>query len=229
MSNLLENNMGSTLEQTQQSNMIKQQVRSWNVLDPFVLNLLSSIPREAFILNEYKQLAYCEDFLPIGFNQVTLPPNIVGRLLQALKLNHKDNVLEVGTGTGYLTALMAQLSPQILSFEIIRELSYQAKTKLRTLNLDHVQFEVGDGVLGCTTKAPFDAIVLTGSVPVLPKALREQLSIQGRLFAVVGIAPVMTAFLITRLSQDRFREQALFETNIPELINAPMLKQFHFN
>jgi protein-L-isoaspartate(D-aspartate) O-methyltransferase len=222
-------NIDLTLEQNQQLNMVNQQIRSWDVLEQSILELILSVPRKPFVLNEYQASAYCDDFLPIGFEQLTLPPNIVGRLLQSLNLDPRETILEVGTGTGYLTTLLCQLAYKIISVEIIRELSYQAKTNLRTFNRNNVQLEVGDGVCGWPSKAPFDAIVLTGSVPVLPKALREQLSINGRLFAIVGTAPVMTAFLITRLSQDRFREQALFETAVPALINAPSLKPFHFN
>ena len=211
-----------------QVNMVQRQVRPWQVLDPNILELLLSIPREPFILEEYEQLAYCDTLLPIGYDQLTLPPKIVGRLLQALKLHAHETVLEVGTGTGYLSTLLAHLCHKVVSLEIIHELSYQAKINLRSFNISNVELEVGDGIHGCALKAPFDAIILTGSVPVLPKALREQLSINGRLFAVVGESSIMTAFLITRLSQDRFREQPLFETEIPVLFNAPHLKNFDF-
>lgn len=211
-----------------QRNMVQKQVSPWNVLEKSILDLLLTVPREPFVLKKYQDLAYSDTFLPIGFDQVTLPPKIVGRLLQALKLAPEESVLEIGTGTGYLTTLLAKLTHQIVSIEIIHELSHQAKVNLRAFHARHVQLHVGDGIHGYMTKAPFDAIVLTGSVPVLPKALREQLSINGRLFAVVGEPPVMTAFLITRLGKDRFREQALFETEIPILFNAPSPELFNF-
>ncbi len=211
-----------------QLNMVQRQIRPWHVLDPNILELLLSVPREPFILEEYQHLAYSDTLLPIGYDQLTLPPKIVGRLLQALKLHGHETVLEVGTGTGYLTTLLARLCRKVISLEIIQELSCQAKVNLRSFNVCNAELEVDDGIHGFAAKAPFDAIVLSGSVPVLPKALREQLSINGRLFAVVGESSIMTAFLITRLSQDRFREQALFETEIPVLINAPHLNYFDF-
>jgi protein-L-isoaspartate(D-aspartate) O-methyltransferase len=209
-------------------NMVQQQVRTWDVLDPRILDLLSTIPREPFVLPAFKALAYSDAFLPIGFNQVILQAKIVGRLLQALNIKETESVLEIGTGTGYITALLCLLAKKVASIEIIAELSFEAKHHLKSLDLQNVTLEVGNGIEGCPVHGPYDVIVLTGSVPLLAKALREQLSIKGRLFAVTGQAPAMSAILITRVDKELWKEKVLFETDIPPLLHGPESKTFTF-
>jgi len=209
------------------SNMVQKQVRAWEVLDARILNLLTLIPREQFV-SAPKALAFSDTFVPIGFDQVTLPAKIVGRALQALQITNTESVLEIGTGTGYLTALLCHLAKKVTSLEIIPELSFEAKQHLKTLKLHNATLEVGNGMEGWPNHGPYDVIILTGSVPLLPKILREQLSIQGRLFAVVGQPPTMSALLITRMTKELWQEKALFETDIPPLLHGPKPKSFHF-
>ncbi len=210
------------------SNMVQQQVRAWDVLDPSVLEIMSQIPRELFVAKEFQQLAFSDAFVPIGFDQVSLKPNIIGRMLQALQLNKKDSVLEVGTGTGYITALAAHFVKSIISIEIIPELSQIAKGLLRNLGIFNVNLEVGNAATGYSIHAPYDVIMMTGSVPCLPKGLIDQLAFNGRLFVVVGNSPAMSALLITRHNKNRFTDKILFETDIPPLQNAEQPNKFRF-
>ena len=210
------------------SNMVQKQVRAWEVLDPRILNLLTLIPREQFVPADFQALAFTDTFIPIGFNQVMLPAKIVGRALQALNIQETESVLEIGTGTGYLTALLCHLAHKVTSVEIIPELSLTAKHHLKALHLQNATLEVGNGIDGWPDHGPYDVIILTGSVPLIPKALRAQLSIHGRLFAVVGQAPAMSAVLITRINQELWREKVLFETDIPALLHGPQPKAFSF-
>lgn len=209
-------------------NMVQQQVRPWDVLDTNILDLLSTVPREHFVPAEFQALAFSDTAIPIGHEQVMLPPKIVGRMLQALELDKQETILEVGTGTGYVTALLACLAKRVVSLEINASLSQQAALLLKKLEFRNVQLEVGDGTLGCPQYAPYDAIVFTGSLPLLPKILREQVSIDGRIIAILGKEPVMSAVLLTRADKDRWVERRLFETVVPPLINAPQMEQFQF-
>ena len=214
--------------QTARLNMVQQQIRTWGVLDPKILELLSTLPREEFVPSAYKTLAFSDAAIPIGYDQVMLPPKIVGRMLQALTLSKQDSVLEVGTGTGYITALLSELTKRVLSLEIIPELAQVAQDKLNTLNLHNIDLRVANGAKGWFQESPYDVIAITGSLPVLPPQLREQLAVKGRLFVVVGAAPVMTAKLIIRQEAAEWSEQNLFETVIPSLLEAPQPELFRF-
>jgi protein-L-isoaspartate(D-aspartate) O-methyltransferase len=193
-----------------------------------------TLPREQFVLPAYRHLAFSDSFMPIGEGQVSLPPKIIGRMLQALKLDPQETVLEVGTGTGYITALLACLVKQVVSVEIIPTLSVKATQLLYSLNLSHrlhshpIQLAVGNAAQGWQAQAPYDAILFTGSLPFLPADVREQLSVKGRIFAILGREPVMSATLLTRLGKERWSEQVLFETVLPPLIDTPPLKGFQF-
>lgn len=210
------------------TNMVKQQVRAWDVSDPRILEPLSTLPREHFIPEAYRGVAYADTLVPIGYGEWMLPAKVVGRLLQALHLDESDAVLEIGTGTGYVTALLAHLVKSVVSVEIIPQLAHSASQILPHLDIQNVAIEVGDGLQGPVAAGaePFDAIVLTGSVPCLPKHLRERLAINGRLFAVIGEPPVMSAVLLTRLTKEYWTEQSVFETVIPPLQHAPRLGHF---
>lgn len=209
-------------------NMVQQQVRTWDVLDPRILELMALIPREKFVPPDFQQLAFSDTFIPIGHNQVMLPPKIVGRILQSLALNKRDSVLQIGTGTGYITSILCQLAKKITAVEINPELAKQTLKNLKELGLHNFVLEVGDAMPGWPNNAPYDAIILTGSVPVLPKSLGNELAINGRLFAVIGKSPAMSAIVLTRLDKEQWSKQVLFETNIPPMIPTTKVEDFQF-
>jgi protein-L-isoaspartate(D-aspartate) O-methyltransferase len=218
---------------TARFNMIEQQIRTWEVLDPKVLTLLNDLPREKFVPSEYAGLAFADIEIPIGFGQTMLSPKLEGRILQALNVEKTNTVLHIGTGSGYFTALLARLAKQVVSVEIEAELSAVAAKHLADNHISNVVLKVTDANSGRLTtvagkKILYDAIVYTASSPVEPVGMREQLNVGGVMFIVLGVAPVMRATLIQRVSETGFREDVLFETCIPELINAPQVKQFEF-
>ena len=209
-------------------NMIEQQIRTWDVLDPAVLQGLSALPREDFIPEAYKGLAFADIEVPIGEGQTMLSPKIEGRFLQALQLRAMDKVLQIGAGSGYFSALMAQFCQHVTAVEIDGELCKLAKANLKKHGIENVTVQKADGIKGLAKEAPFDAIVLCGSCPVEPKHLREQLAVGGRMFVVLGKPPVMQATLIQRKSQDSYKLDVIFETQLAELVNAPQAVNFIF-
>lgn len=208
-------------------NMIEQQIRTWEVLDPTVLALLNNVPREAFVPERYQGLAFADLEIPLGYGQSMLSPKLEARMLQALDLKKTDSVLEIGTGSGYMTALLAKLTKEVYSVELISELSTAAAQKLVAHGISNIILEVGDGAHGWTDGV-FDVIVLTGSLPVLPKAFEQQLKVGGRLLAVVGEAPAMEAILVNCVSAGVYRRVSLFETCTPSLMNATQPERFAF-
>ena len=213
-------------------NMIEQQIRTWEVLDPAVLQLLSDVPRERFVPEEYQGLAFADIEIPLGaelnVGQTMLSPKLEGRMLQALNVQKHQNVLHVGTGSGYFTALLASLAKHVVSLEINADLSAQAAKNLAQNQINNVSLIVADGALGYAQSAPYNAIVYTASSPVEPAGVRQQLRIGGAMLMVLGNAPAMQATLIQRISETGFREDVLFETCIPELLNAPQTNHFEF-
>lgn len=219
--------------ETARFNMIEQQIRTWEVLDPQVLSLLNDLPREHFVPPAYQGLAFADIEIPIGLGQTMLSPKLEGRILQALNVQKSHTVLHIGTGRGYFTALLASLAKHVVSVEIEKELSVQAGKNLAQHHIQNVALRVTDGIngrLGIASgkKSMFDVIVYTASSPVEPAGMRQQLNVGGTMFIVLGSAPVMQATLITRVSETGFKESVLFETCLPELINAPQAKQFEF-
>lgn len=208
-------------------NMVEQQIRPWEVLDPKVLDLLQQVPREDFVPAQYQGLAFADLEIPLGHGAAMLSPKLEARMLQALDIQPGDSVLEIGTGSGHMTALLAKLARKVTSVEIEPELSTVAGRKLAAHGIHNVLLEVGDGANGWGDDT-YDVIVLTGSTPLLPAAHRQQLKPGGRLLAVVGEAPVMEAVLLTRLGDDVYKQEALFETSIPMLRNAPQPARFAF-
>ena len=206
--------------ETARHNMIEQQIRPWNVIDPVTLDAMESIPREHFVSDELKESAFSDVELPIGCNQLMLPPKMEAKILQAVQVQSSDNVLEVGTGSGYLTALLAHLAKKVTTVEIHEELSQSAEKKLSAEGIENAYFVVDDAANGYGASGTYDVIVLTGSVPQLPERFKEGLKPGGRLFAVIGSAPVMEATLITRVSESQFSTEMLFETQLPELENV---------
>ena len=217
----------STLEQAR-FNMIEQQIRTWEVLDPVVLDLLKKVPREAFVPAQCAGLAFADLEIPIGHGESMLSPQIEGRILQALEIGKNDTVLEIGTGSGYLTALLATLAKQVVSVEAIAELSETAQQRIRQQGITNVVLEIGDAANGWNKLAPYDVIVFTGSLPVAPESVQQSLTVGGRMFAVIGEAPVMQATMIRRISANSFKRDVLFETCLPALNNAPQLQRFEF-
>ena len=208
-------------------NMIEQQIRPWDVLDPRVLELLKVVRREQFVSPASRALAFVDTEIPLGHGAAMWQPKLEARALQALALQPTDSVLEIGSGSGYLSALLARMAAQVTSVEIEPELSAQAARNLATHNITNVTLQVGDAAQGWG-EAEYDAIVLTASVPVLPPAYKQQLKVGGRLFAIVGDAPAMQAQLITRTAADTFETRTLFETNVDPLRNALQPERFVF-
>ncbi len=209
-------------------NMIESQIRTWEVLDQTVLDTLFALKREEYVPAQYRPLAFVDMEIPLGPGEVMLSPKLEARLLQELTLRKTDRVLEIGTGSGYQTALLAALASHVYSVELHPELSAAAAGKLASHGIPNVTLEVGDGARGWSRHAPYDAILLTGSVPVLPDQLNAQLRPGGRLLAVVGDPPVMTARLVTRVGEGACNETGLFETCIAPLRNAVQPERFVF-
>jgi len=209
-------------------NMVEQQVRPWDVLDPKILDLLESTPRENFVPDNYKNLAYADIEVPIGNGEVMLAPKHAARMLQALDITPNDTALEVGTGTGYITALLAQCCLKVYSVEIDPELSATAKQNLATLEIDNVTLETGCAVNGWDKSAPYDVTIITGSLPELPESFKQSMQRGGRLVAILGRGPVMQCVLLIRTGANEWQEEILFETDIKPLSNTKSAAQFVF-
>ncbi len=210
-------------------NMIEQQIRPWDVLDQQVLDLIADVPRIDFVPEEYRGLAYADHAIPIGHGQVMMHPRVEGRLLQALELHPTDSVLEIGTGSAYLTALLAKAARYVRSVDIFAEFKELAEEKLALYGIHNVTLEVGDAAQGWGgDEGLYDAIAICGSLPELPEHFLRSLNRGGRLFAVIGTPPVMQAVLMRRVGDAQWSREALFETDLPPLINAPVRPRFVF-
>ena len=210
------------------TNMVEQQIRPWEVLDQEVLDLLYVVPREEFVPAKHRNLAFSDLEIPIGDGQRMWQPKLEARVLQELGLNKSDRVLEVGTGSGYLTALLARRASRVVSVEINPTLAAFGRANVERHGADNVMLEIGDAARGWGAHAPYDVIVLTGSTPVLPRSFLDQLAPGGRLFAVVGEAPAMTARLVTCTAPGACGSVDLFETVIAPLVNAEHPPRFRF-
>ena len=215
------------LEQAR-SNMVEQQIRTWEVLDQDVLDLLYTVPREDFAPQGYRNLAFTDMEIPVGEGQKMWPPKMEARILQELAVKKADRVLEVGTGSGYLTALLAHRAAHVYSVEIHPALAAFGKANIARHGVDNVTLEIGDGARGYGKWGPYDVVVLTGSVPVLPGAVLESLAPGGRAFAVVGDAPAMSARLVSCTAPGAFRTAELFETLLAPLANCAQPSRFRF-
>jgi len=215
------------VEQTRY-NMVEQQIRPWEVLDQQVLDLLFKVKREEFVPPQYRSLAFVDMEIPLGHGEKMLAPKIEARLLQELSIRPGDRILEVGTGSGYMTALLASLGGHVDSVDIVPEFTQAAAAKLAAHHITNVTLEIGDAARGWNKQAPYDAIVITGSVPILPEVFKQGLGRGGRLIAIVGELPVMEARLITRVGDGAFNSIGLFETCIAPLKNALQPKRFVF-
>jgi protein-L-isoaspartate(D-aspartate) O-methyltransferase len=212
------------------ANMIAQQIHPWGVRDERVLETMGALPRESFVPDAYRGLAYADIEIPIGESQVMLAPRTVARMLQSLAVQPGDQTLVVGAGTGYVAACLGRLAERTVGLEIDPALAQIASERLAALGLDRVEIRVGDGLAGSIPGAPFDAIAVTGSVPDAGTlaGLEQQLAPGGRLFCVVGEAPAMAAMLITRIDGAELRRESLFETSVAQLANCPQPESFVF-
>jgi protein-L-isoaspartate(D-aspartate) O-methyltransferase len=209
--------------------MIEQQVRAWEVLDGRVLGIFRKIPRDHFVPAEQRYMAYMDLEVPLPNGQHMLRPSVTGRLLQALELTGTDRVLEIGAGSGFVTACLAAVSAHVESIEIIPELAELAKSNLATLSVSNTRIVTGDA-LATTAEARqrYNAIAVTGSLPLPDERFQRQLEVGGRLFIIVGEAPVMTARLVRRTAEDAWTSESLFETVVDPLINARRPQEFTF-
>jgi protein-L-isoaspartate(D-aspartate) O-methyltransferase len=205
--------------------MLEQQVRAWEVLDPRVLEAMAQVPREEFVPPRYRSVAFADTFIPLRHGQLMMTPKIEGRLLQALAVEPDDRVLEIGTGSGFLAACLAQLASDVTSTEIHADLSAAAGSVLGRLAVPNVRLEVGDVFRGLPGDR-YDALAVTGSLPLYDPRFEQALAIGGRLFVIVGRPPVMEAMLVTREGDDAWSRESLFETVVPPLCNAPAPSAF---
>lgn len=208
--------------------MIDTQIRTWDVLDPRVLGTVAQVKREFFVPTPYRHLAFADFNLPLGHGEIMWTPKMEARVLQELDLHEPDRVLEIGTGSGYLTALMAQLAGMVHSVEDRAELSRTAEGHLRMQGVQNAHLHIGDGSNGWVSNAPYDAICITGSLPVLPDAFKEQLAVGGRLIAILGTGPAMRVRRIFHSQPGIFESSELFETEVPPLRHKPLPVGFVF-
>jgi protein-L-isoaspartate(D-aspartate) O-methyltransferase len=209
-------------------NMVEQQIRPWEVLDFGVLDLLMSVRREEFVPEAYKSLALSEAEIPLGHGASMLIPVIEGKILQAIQVKRSDKVLEVGAGSGYFAALLAARADWVRTVEIDPALVTMAHENLKRYGVENVIVEEGDAIRGWPGNAPYDLIVVSGGVPFIPETLLQQIKVGGRLFAFVGEPQLMTATLVTQVSEGNFRTESLFENAVPMMRNAPQKSQFKF-
>ena len=213
-------------------NMIEQQIRPWEVLDPGVLSLLSIVKREDFVPPAYQALAFVDTEVPLreggARGQSMFSPKVEARLLQDLAVARHEQVLEIGAGSGHMAALLAHKAQQVTSFEIVPELARTAEANLRRAAVMNARVIEGDGSRGLPEQAPFDVILLSGSVARVPQHLLEQLKVGGRLAAIVGFEPIMRATLVRRVGEDEYASVDLFDTVAPRLLGFDEPTRFSF-
>lgn len=209
-------------------NMIAQQIRPAEVLDERVLETMMEIPREDFVPEHFKDLAFSDINVEIGHDEVMMKPIMEARLLQALNIQPSDNILEIGTGSGYFTALLARLGSHVQSVEIEPAFLKQAEARLSAHGITNVTLIEGDASHGWKEGGPFDVIAITGSIPILPENFQQQLTVGGRMVVITGTSPVMETLLITRVADDQWVRQSLFETDFPALRNVEQPQAFIF-
>ena len=209
-------------------NMIEQQIRPWDVLDLGVLDLLARVRREDFVPPAYKALAFVDAEVPLGHGQMMLAPKVEARLLQEAQVQRHERVLEIGAGSGFMAALLAHRAQSVITLERVGALATQAAANLRRGGVLNASVREMDGRAGLPDDAPFDVIMLSGSVAEVPQVLLDQLKPGGRLLAIVGQEPVMHAVRITRLSATALQSQDLFDTVAPRLVGFGEPSRFHF-
>jgi protein-L-isoaspartate(D-aspartate) O-methyltransferase len=207
-------------------NMVENQVRPWEVLDARVLDVLKAVRREDFVPAKYRSLAFADMALPIGGGQSMMKPTVEGRLLQALALDGDDRVLEIGTGSGFVTACLARLAAAVTSVEIDAALAESARARIAASGAQNVRIDVADAVRDFRPNERFDAVAVTGAVNALPDRFRDWVTPGGRLFAIVGESPAMQAILYTRIDDTHWNEESLFETDLAYLTHAEPPRRF---
>ena len=211
-------------------NMIENQIRAWEVLDQATLDLFAAVRREDFVPPEFRVLALADVPVPLPHGEVTMTPKVEARMIQALALSRADKVLEVGTGCGFVTALLACAAGEVHSVDIHPDFTQTARAKLDACGLEKVRLHTGDAARGWPGQAPYDAIAVTGSVPTPAHMVpfEQQLRTGGRLFIIVGQAPVMDAILVTRVGESEWARESIFETDLPPLVNTVAPPAFRF-
>lgn len=214
--------------ETARFNMIEQQIRPWEVLDTRVLALLHEVHREDYVPPAYRNMAFADMNIPLEHSQVMMQPKQEARLIQELALNPEDLVLEIGTGSGHVTALLAHLAGHVDTVDIFPDFIQSARSKLSAHGIDNIDFHEGDGAHGWESEHSYDAIFLTGSVAGLPSAFKALLADGGRLAAIVGRDPVMEAVLVEHIAGRQYRTTSLFDTSLPPLIHGEATPAFVF-
>ena len=209
-------------------NMVEQQVRPWDVLDFRVLETLRCVRREAFVPRGLVNQAFSDVMLPLDHDQFMMSPVVEGRMLQALAVQESERVLEIGTGSGFVTACLAKMGRHVTSVELFGSLSEQAQRVLVEQGCTNITLETGDASQGWNDRHTYDVIAITGAMDALPEEYKRKLNIGGRLFVVLGREPAMCAVLFTREAENVWREENLFETSLPYLVDAVPVKKFNF-
>ena len=209
-------------------NMVEQQVRPWEVLDPRVLELLETTHREDFVPVRYRKMAFTDMAIPLDHDQNMMKPVVEGRLLQALELKPDETVLEIGTGSGFVTACLAQMAKNVVSVDIHEQFTKEAEVRLKEKDIQNVELETGDAMTGWQPEQAHDVVVVTGSVQDIPDHFRGWVNPGGRMFVICGESPAMEAKLLTKLNATEWREESLFETDLARLINAENAPVFEF-
>lgn len=209
-------------------NMVESQVRPWEVLDGRVLEVLESVHREDFVPVRYRKLAFADLAIPLAHGECMMRPSVEGRMLQALQLDEDDTVLEIGTGSGFITACLARLARRVVSVELYEDLNQEAATRLEDKHVDNVELFVGDVLAGWQPEQAHDVVVVTGSVPTVPEDFSGWVNPGGRMFVVTGQSPAMEARLLTRLGVSEWQDESLFETDLPRLVHAEPPPTFEF-
>lgn len=210
------------------ANMVEQQVRPWEVLDDRVLSLFEDVPREDFVPVRYRKLAFSDLNIPLDHKEIMMRPIVEGRMLQAVTLAPDETVLEVGTGSGFVTACLAHLAKSVTSVDYYADFTKEAGEKLASKGIDNVELHTADVMTGWQPDQAHDVVVVTGSVPAVPEVISGWVHPGGRLFVVRGHAPAMEAVLMTRINATEWREESLFETDLPRLIGAEEPPKFEF-
>jgi len=215
-------------------NMVERQIRTWEVLDQRVLDLLETVPREDFVPARYRQQAFADLMIPLPHGEVMMRPNVEGRLLQAVQVQPDETVLEIGTGSGYLTACLATLAGRVETVDIHADLVERARDRLAGQSVDgaplgnRVRADVGDVCTDWQPQSAHDVLVVTGAVPELPGRFLEWVNPGGRIFVISGPPPIREAQLVTRYDESEWRAESLFETELPLLVNSEKPRPFVF-
>lgn len=209
-------------------NMVEQQIRPWEVLDERVLELLEKTHREDFVPVRYRKMAFSDIAIPLDHDQSMMKPVVEGRLLQALEVKPDETVLEIGSGSGFITACLAQLAKHVVSVDVYEQFTNEVAAKLKDKDIHNVELETGNAMTGWQPEQAHDVLVVSGSVASIPDHFRGWVNPGGRIFIVCGDEPAMEAMLLTKLNATDWREESLFETNLPRLIDAENPPEFEF-